>query len=120
MRRSRVCYNHLAGELGTELFDALLTKGVLSRDEDQLVVAPGAERFWQDFGIDITALKKQRSQFCAECLDWSERKSHLSGSLGRAVFSRIEDNGWARREPNTRIVRFSPDGEIAFRNWLRQ
>jgi hypothetical protein len=51
---------------------------------------------------------------CRECLDWSARRSHLAGSLGRAFLSRFEEKGWAKRERGTRIVRFSPLGEKAF------
>jgi len=60
-------------------------------------------------------LAAQRSPLCRECLDWSERRSHLAGSLGRALLSRVEDLGWARRVDGTRIVRFTPKGESAFR-----
>jgi len=70
--------------------------------------------FVTNFGIDLDRLALARTPLCRECLDWSERRSHLAGSLGRAFLSRFEEMHWARLEKGTRIVRFSPLGEKAF------
>ena len=35
-------------------------------------------------------------------------------SLGRALLARFEAEGWARRDPASRAVRFSPDGRRRF------
>ena len=51
---------------------------------------------------------------CRECLDWSERRSHLAGSLGGALLTRFYDLGWAKREGGSRVVTFSKKGEKAF------
>ena len=66
------------------------------------------------FGLDVAGLAAQRSPLCRECLDWSERRSHLAGTLGRALLGRFEDLGWAGRVKGTRIVRFTQQGEAAF------
>lgn len=71
-----------------------------------------------DFGIDLDALTAQRRPLCRPCLDWSERRRHLAGGLGVALLSRITDLKWAKREKNSRIVRFTPQGENALLNWL--
>lgn len=115
LRKARVCYNHLAGDLGTRLFDALLADNLLRRDGDAPeLTAQGAQRM-RDFGIDLDALGRRRAPLCRECLDWSERRAHLAGSLGRALLARIEEKGWARRQPDSRVIRFSRAGEAAFR-----
>ena len=49
------------------------------------------------------------------CLDWSERRPHLAGALGAALFQRVEELGWARRRNGLRIVDWTPEGERAFR-----
>ena len=51
---------------------------------------------------------------CRACLDWSVRRSHLAGSLGAAIFDRILAERWARRDPDSRAVIFSPRGKLAF------
>ena len=60
----------------------------------------------------------QRRPLCRPCLDWSERRHHLAGSLGVALLSRITDLRWAKREKGSRIVRFTPQGVKALFKWL--
>ncbi|MDA0703690.1 MAG: hypothetical protein O3A96_10725, partial [Proteobacteria bacterium] len=60
------------------------------------------------------ALREKRAPLCRECLDWSERRSHLAGSLGRAFLSRFEALSWARRDQKTRVVTFSRSGAEEF------
>lgn len=114
LRKARVCYNHLAGDLGTRMFDSLMARGLIGRGGDDLALTPAGRAFVADFGIDLCALDAGKSRLCRECLDWSERRSHLAGSLGRAILTRIEDLGWARRDRQSRIVAFTPTGERAF------
>lgn len=114
LREARVCYNHLAGTRGTQIFDHLIGHGLLIEQGDDLRLTPPGQQFMRDFGIDLAALDRGRSPLCRACLDWSERRSHLAGSLGRALLSRIEDLGWARRDRDTRIVSFTPMGQRSF------
>ncbi len=114
LRKARVCYNHLAGDMGIQLFDSLLGRRLLRRKETTLDLSEEGRALVRGFGIEIDRLTSQMTPLCRECLDWSERRSHLAGSLGRAFLSRFEEKGWARRERGTRIVRFSPMGERVF------
>ncbi len=114
LRHARVCYNHLAGAMGIQLYDSLLTRRFLLETEAGPVLAPDGAEFVQAFGVDLPALRARRAPICRECLDWSERRSHLAGSLGRAIFARIEALGWARRDPESRAVLFSERGQAAF------
>ncbi len=118
LRKARVCYNHLAGDMGTRLFDSLVRRKYLKIDGDgegaRLALTRKGHAFVQDFGIDVEALSAGRTPLCRECLDWSERRSHLAGALGRALLAKIEENDWARRVPGTRVVRFTPAGERGF------
>ena len=114
LRRARVCYNHLAGEMGTRMYGALLAGGQLELSGDRPRLTAAGSAFMRGFGIDLAALEAARSPLCLECLDWSERRSHLAGSLGRALLARMEERAWARADPATRIVTFTPAGEAAF------
>jgi DNA-binding transcriptional ArsR family regulator len=114
MRDARVCYNHLAGSKGVQLFTSMRTRGFLDASADTVVLTnPGAE-FCTTFGIDLDALGKNRAPLCRPCLDWSERQTHLAGKLGRAMLARMEDIGWVSRKPDSRIIRFSRAGAQAF------
>ncbi len=114
LRKARVCYNHLAGDMGTQLYDGLLSGGFLQADGDALALTPAGTHLIGDFGIDLGALRAKKSPLCRECLDWSERRPHLAGNLGRALFRRIEELGWAKRDQTSRTVTFSKDGQKRF------
>ena len=114
LRNARVCYNHLAGHMGIQMFDSFLRQSFLEVDANGLTLTEPGARFVVEFGIDLAELKAKRAPLCRECVDWSERRSHLSGSLGRAMLSRMEQLGWAKRTPESRVVRFTKTGEAKF------
>jgi DNA-binding transcriptional ArsR family regulator len=115
MRKARVCYDHLAGEMGVTLFDALLKSGRVALKDDTLRITRRGEMFFRDQGIDLQTLSRGRRAMCKTCLDWSQRRFHLAGGLGAALLERLVGSGWARREPGGRTLHFSPDGEKRFR-----
>ncbi|MEC9347131.1 MAG: metalloregulator ArsR/SmtB family transcription factor [Pseudomonadota bacterium] len=115
LRKARVCYNHLAGELGVRMFESLQARGCLSGDEDDLALTDAGRVAVTGFGIDLGPLDSSRRPLCRSCLDWSARRSHLAGALGTALLDRVLDLGWARRAEGSRIVAFTDPGETAFR-----
>jgi len=115
LRRARVCYDHLAGELGVLLFDGLHARGALRASTKRVTLTEAGERLCREFGIDLPALERARRPLCLPCLDWSARRHHLAGALGAAFLDRIYTLGWARPKRGTRVVLFSALGERAFR-----
>ncbi|MDO5648885.1 helix-turn-helix transcriptional regulator [Paracoccus sp. (in: a-proteobacteria)] len=120
LRLARVCYNHLAGEMGTRLYDSFVAGGCLRVVGTGLGLTPAGEVFVSKFGIDLPTLRASRTPLCRECLDWSERRSHMGGSLGRALLTRFEKMDWAKREADTRVIRFSRSGAQAFERMLNE
>lgn len=114
LRRARVCYDHLAGDFGVQMLDSMTEKRLLRANKDGVALTPQGERFVADFGIDLAALDGSRRPLCKTCLDWSVRRSHLAGSLGAAILSRLYELKWARREKGNRVVVFSPNGSTKF------
>jgi Predicted transcriptional regulators len=115
LRRARVCYNHLAGDMGIQMFESLRRRGHLRGTGDAIDLSRDGHAFLAEaVGIDIEGLKRGRTRLCRECLDWSARRPHLAGSVGRALLQRFEANAWARREKETRAVRFTREGERQF------
>lgn len=114
MRKARVCYDHLAGDLGVRMFDSLVGRRFLALDAGRIELAAGGERFVEDLGIDLPQLRAARRPLCRCCLDWSERRDHLAGSLGAAFLDTMLARGWARRDGKSRAVHFTPPGETAF------
>jgi hypothetical protein len=117
LRRARSCYDHLAGDLAVRMFDAFVDRGLLGRKGEALRVTAAGRRFFARKEIDIAAIEHSRRPLCRCCLDWSERRSHLSGALGAAIFSHILTQGWAARRAGSRIVRFAPGGEQNIAAW---
>jgi DNA-binding transcriptional ArsR family regulator len=118
LRKARVCYNHLAGEMGVALFRGMGRRRWLSMEEDGISLTPSGRGAFTEFGLDMDALLGLRRPLCRACVDWSERRHHLAGSLGQALFGRFIELGWAKREKSSRIVTFNPKGERAFVSWL--
>ena len=112
LRKARVCYDHLAGDLGVLAFDAFQRRKWLRHDEKGLRLSPAGARFCNEWGI--VAEGASRRPVCRLCLDWSARRHHLAGQIGAALLARCYALGWAKRRKGTRIVDFNPRGEQAF------
>jgi DNA-binding transcriptional ArsR family regulator len=112
LRKARVCYDHLAGELGVRMFDSLVKARYLSERSGELFLTRSGEKFTRDFGLDLPEVS--RRPLCRTCLDWSQRRSHLAGVLGTALLDRIYALKWARRARDSRAVIFTPVGEAKF------
>jgi DNA-binding transcriptional ArsR family regulator len=118
LRRARLCWDHLAGELGVLMFDRLVGDGALLHAGERVVLTGVGERRVASLGVATEGLARGARPLCRACLDWSERRPHLGGPLGRALAGRFLELGWMSREPGSRVVRFGDAGERAFRAWL--
>ena len=114
LRKARVCYNHLAGEMGVQLYQSLLARGFLTAGQSGLTLSRQGRDFAHGFGIAEQAMSGGKPPHCRECLDWSMRQSHLGGRAGRAFLAAIEAKGWAHRKKGSRVVAFTADGQRAF------
>jgi DNA-binding transcriptional ArsR family regulator len=113
MRNARVCYDHLAGDMGVAMLDGLVAQGRIT-DADAPALTADGEAFVAKLGIDLAPLRQARRPLCKSCLDWSVRRSHLAGALGGAMLTRFYALGWAARVKDSRTVSFSPAGRMAF------
>ena len=118
LRKARVCYDHLAGEMGVALFDNLIGARYIAGGDEPRLTKRG-EEFAHDFGIDLDALAKERRPLCKSCLDWSMRRHHLAGALGAAMLDRFYELKWTCRDRTSRAVHFSPQGERNFQRMFR-
>jgi DNA-binding transcriptional ArsR family regulator len=118
LRKARVCYDHLAGELGVLVYESLARRGAFALDADGIALTLVGQDLVRALGIDTKQLPASRRPFCRTCLDWSERRHHLAGQLGTLLLDRFQQLGWARRVPDSRVLAFTPDGETALRTWL--
>jgi hypothetical protein len=92
-------------EPGTADADRLSSPGF---DLDYRLTAQGAQQL-REFGIDFESLPGRRP-LIRYCVDWSEQRHHLAGSLGAALAARMFELGWLSRARNSRAVQLSDDG----------
>ena len=111
LRLARTCYDHLAGEVAVNIYDAMLAQGWLIADGSALT-AKGLEQFAL---LGITLNPYSRRKKCSACLDWSERRFHLGGEAGAAFFAHCEQQKWITRTPGYREVSITFIGKRAIR-----
>ena len=115
LRKARICYDHLAGEMGVALYDRMQADDWL--DRDLAVTDRGWDRL-AGIGLAPAQLPRSNRPLCRACLDWSMRRPHLAGLVGKLVLDRLLALSWARRMPSSRVVLFTPEGERRFHDWL--
>ena len=113
LRKARVCYDHLAGEVGVRIYESLMQRRALVPGVDGLELTAEGQSLFRKLRIDTGALSKEKRAFCRACLDWSERRHHLAGALGAALLARVIELGWAKRARNSRVVLLTANGEQA-------
>lgn len=114
LREARLCYNHLAGRLGVQLYQSLLARGFLSHTPSGLTLTAPGQSFCLSLGLAPQDLAAARTPLCRDCLDWTERQSHLAGRLGRLLFARMQAEDWFRRRDGSRALSLTPSGSLAF------
>ncbi|MEW1547367.1 ArsR/SmtB family transcription factor [Streptomyces tsukubensis] len=114
LARGRTCYDHLAGELGVAVTDALTGRGFLD-DRGGLALTPEGRAFLTDLGV---ALPVTRRPAVLSCLDLTERRPHLAGAVGAALCRHAFDEGWIVRTGPTRAVAVTPLGAREFHRRL--
>jgi DNA-binding transcriptional ArsR family regulator len=114
VRYCRTCYDHLAGKVGVLLAEALIKREFICYADEDFSVTDTGETWFGSFGIDVNFLKKQKRAFARPCLDWSERKHHLAGSLGAALLNKMVADGWVRKEKGSRTMVVTGKGQQGF------
>ncbi|HTB96895.1 MAG TPA: helix-turn-helix transcriptional regulator [Terracidiphilus sp.] len=117
---ARTCYKHLAGWLGVAIADALQREGHLASTLNRAFAVTDRGRIWfEERGIAIPAAPSlPDAKFARACPDWTERRSHLSGALGVAVYVRFTELGWIAPMRTSRAVRVTLEGRRALQKHL--
>ena len=120
LRKARTCYDHLAGQLGVRLTDALIERGHIELTSDAGILTDTGIIFLREIGIDTEPMLARRTKhsgrvLCRPCLDWSERRPHLAGAVGAAICAHSLHQGWTTRLAGTRAILVTRTGERVFR-----
>ena len=92
---ARTCYDHLAGRLGVALRDGMLRTGLLDRRDGLALTKAGRGTFAE---IGVVLPTAHRRPMLQDCLDWTERREHLSGTVPAAFLAHAIDEGWLERD----------------------
>jgi len=111
---ARICYDHLAGRLSVDLTDALVTHEYIVVGDEAAEVTQAGIRFLTEFGIDLSAVSSKRRHFCRLCIDWTERRPHIAGTVGTAITKRCFDLGWTERMKYSGAVIVTASGKRGF------
>lgn len=112
VRYCRTCYDHLAGKVGVLITEALLKQKIIELNTCTYNVTKKGDQFFSKLEINIGDLKKYRRAFAKPCLDWSERKHHLAGSLGAALLDKMLSLDYFRRTKNSRAIVITSKGQL--------
>jgi DNA-binding transcriptional ArsR family regulator len=110
LRRARSCYHHMGGRLAVVVTRAFVDRAWLVQDDLAYHLTSKGESGFTDLGIDLPRLKRSGEVLARPCLDWSERRNHLAGPLGRAILDCFCEQQWVRRVASGRALRLTDLG----------
>jgi len=116
MSLARICYDHLAGQLGVALTASLTRHGYCVEGHDTYDLSTTGEKLLERLNIDVEQVRKRRRSFARKCLDWSERRYHLGGALGAALADCFLERRWLRRLGDSRAVTVTAHGKQNLKN----
>ncbi len=109
LKCARRCYGHMAGELGVAQFEMLMRRQFLEPTEQGLQLNSKGSAWAQQLGLALPS--KSTSRFAYPCMDWSERKDHLAGSLAKALLELYISKNWLRSTKETRALSLTLSGQ---------
>jgi DNA-binding transcriptional ArsR family regulator len=117
-RQGRMCYGHLGGPVGVDLYAALVERDALRPQPDGTVALGPAAGELGSLGVDAAALGHERRRLAFECFDAREHAPHLAGELGDAVAGALAARGWTEPGAGERDVRVTAAGRARLRGLL--
>lgn len=108
----RRCHSHLAGALAVSFLDRIVARGFLLPQIGRACrVTPTGIEWFRDLGLPPRVLDAREDR-AVRCLDWTERRDHLAGPLGVAVFHRLVELEWIAPVRNSRAMRVTIAGRL--------
>jgi len=118
LRWARMCYDHLAGAVGVAITEALTAHDLIRTHEGTFLLGARGAAGFGELGIDIGQLERRTRPLLRPCMDWSERRFHLAGSLGVAMTAALLSRKWVMTREASRVVSVSPSGVAGLRDWI--
>jgi hypothetical protein len=110
LRDARLCYDHMAGRLGVSLCDMMARRGHLVLADGGTEVTDVGARFLTSLGVDLGRARGAKRRYCRSCIDWTERRLHISGAVGAALAEAFFEHEWISRIRDSRALTVTPRG----------
>src|SRR5215813_594904 len=110
LREARMCYDHMAGGLGVSLCDVMLRCHYIVLADGGGEVTAAGERFLTGLGVDLEQARGAKRRYCRSCIDWTERRPHISGAVGAALAATFLARNWIARIPDSRALTVTAAG----------
>lgn len=107
---ARTCYDHLAGELAVRIQESLVAQNIIVHKDSSYQITAKGWHWLEALGIDTNKLLKGKRIHVRPCLDWTERKHHVAGALGKALLDFMIDRDWLRKKSSGREVVITSKG----------
>lgn len=103
LRHCRLCYDHVAGQVGVALTASLWSGRWIEVDADGCRLSEDGREGFAALGLELHGPGR-------DCMDWSERRPHLAGPLGRSLAAALLELRWLQRDPKSRALWVTPLG----------
>ncbi|MDQ0494054.1 DNA-binding transcriptional ArsR family regulator [Paenibacillus brasilensis] len=111
LRFARTCYEHLAGELGVAITNALLKKEYIQESDEKYRLTALGEKWLIEFGVKIDGLNRLACSIPRH-IDWTERHYHIGGPIAVGITRRLIELGFISRGPARRSILITEAGRI--------
>jgi len=121
---ARTCYDHLAGKLGVSIFKSLVNMEAIIYNQPiidaayfskEISLGINADKTFKTFGVDLSNITASHRKYAYACLDWTEKKPHLAGTLGAAVYHAMTEQKWIARHEEKRVITITDSGKKALK-----
>jgi DNA-binding transcriptional ArsR family regulator len=117
LKCARRCYAHMAGELAVAQYDMLLRCNYLQARPTGYALSPAGQDWAAALGLDLPAAAS-KTRLAYPCMDWSERREHLAGTLATALLQHHLAQDWLRADSQSRALMLTPKGQRELLPWL--
>jgi DNA-binding transcriptional ArsR family regulator len=121
---ARTCYDHLAGKLGVSIFNSLVNHNAIIYNQPiidpayfskEITLGINADKTFKAFGVDLSSIASSHRKYAYACLDWTEKQSHLAGTLGAAVYHAMTEQKWIATHEEKRVITITDSGKKALK-----
>ncbi len=113
LRAARTCYDHMAGTFAVELHDRLMDLRWVtntSRKKSNYQITDSGVVSLTALGVETSRSPASRRALVCSCLDWSERRFHLGGTIGAALLTFFLNKKWVTQDLNSRSLSITKRG----------